>query len=149
MIYENVFNCDVWNFELYKNLNQNGLYVRPDKNLKENFIITLLERDHETEMYTGRYLNYMIVDISADHKNKLLANLWYLNCKLVDQGFSGFLNGKLKEVLNHRNINKSEIKKFSYSDKQIDETIRKTIASKTKNQISNKTETSKRKGHEK
>ncbi len=91
MIYESVFNCDVPNFEMYMNLNQNGLFVLPNESLKENSIITLLEKNHKTGKHTGRYINLLINEVQIKHHNKLLSHLWFLKCSFSDKGFSDFL----------------------------------------------------------
>lgn len=135
MIYQNVFNCDELNFNMYIRKVQNGLYVLPDKNLKPNLIITLLERNNKTSIYSGRYLNYMIIDVSSDHENEMLANLWYLTCKMIDKGFSDLLNGKLKGVLRDRNIINNEVEKCTHVKWPKDQSIKKPTSSKSDNKI--------------
>ncbi len=148
MIYENVFNCDVPNFEMYRNRNQNGLFVLPDKNLHENLIFSLLERNHVTGKHTGRYLNFSIDYLLKEHHNHMFPHLWFLKCKLMYQGFSDFLLNKGIAVFDCKKVDDTSSKLLIEIEVNATRTTHQATTQNTKHKLNAKKQTTKKPQHE-
>lgn len=88
MLLERKMKCDLWNYELYLNGKQRGMFVLPSKGIRVGAAFSLLEFNYKSESYTGRSIECQIADVKKVHHNKLLHHLWFIKCLFLKESFA-------------------------------------------------------------